>query len=153
MNSDFSERIIIKSILTPNECTNYEGLTTMKLISIDDTRIVQQNPAKYNCTLYKGTNFNLSFIYKNSTTQQPYDLTGFVVEGKAFLINNKDIKFDLHPVIVNHLKGKIIISLTPDETNEIFVDTCTTFYHYYINLISDTGYTYRILIGNIQVCQ
>lgn len=153
INREFSEHITVKSLLIPNKCTNYEGLTTMKLISIDNKRIIQQNPAKHDLTIYKGTNFFVSFIYKNKDTNQPYDLTDFFVEGKSFLINNNDIKFDLHPIIDVPSQGEISISLTPDETNNIFVDTCMAFYHYYINLISNTGYTYRILIGNIKVCQ
>lgn len=64
INREFSEHITIKSLLIPNKCTNYEGLTTMKLISINDKCIIQQNPAKHDLTIYKGTNFFVSFIYK-----------------------------------------------------------------------------------------
>lgn len=154
INREFSERITIKSLLIPNKCTNYEGLTTNNVLSIDEDKIIQQNPASHDFTIYKGVSFGITFVYKNKDTRIPYNLTGYTVEGKAFLINNKDIEFNLHPIIAEDAStGKIIVSLTPEETSSIYLETCGTYYHYYINLISSTGYKYRILMGNIRVCQ
>lgn len=155
MKRDFSERITVKSILIPTECTNYEGLTTMKVISIDENSIIQQNPAKYDFIMYKNLPFNITLIHKNELFKSPNDLSDFTIEGKAFLINNKEIEYDLHPIIIEPTSGKIIIELTPEETNNFIIDEteCITYYHYYINLISSTGYKYRILVGNIKLCQ
>lgn len=155
-NTNFTERVTIKSILLPSPCTNYEGLTTVTITSIDENKIIQQNPAKCDFVIYKNISFKVTIVHKNKVYKTPNDLTGFTVEGKAFLINNKEIEFDLHPRIDDDpTTGKIIIELTPEETNSIFLDEkeCITYYHYFINLISSTGYNYRILIGNIKACQ
>lgn len=151
MNDSYTERIIVKSLLPPSEC--YDEIIKVDLLSFIEDNIIQQNPAKYDFTIFKGTTFNIKFVYKDKKSKLPYDLSGFTVSGTAFMINNNDIVFDLHPIIEDAKNGKISITLTPEETSKIEISECGTYYHYYLNLISNNDYVYRILIGNIRICQ
>ena len=88
-------------------------------------------------TLQVLKNLNNGYIYEDVTKDESCYSKGDIKMIKDDTIKYIDVKDDAR---IN-------------ETNNIFVDTCAAFYHYYINLISNTGYTYRILIGNIKVCQ
>mgnify|MGYP004565311883 CR=1 FL=1 len=158
MKDDFTERIHIKTLLTPSE--NNEGIMDVEIISIDDERVIQQNPAKHQFTIYKGTTFNCAIVYKYKSSGTPVDLTGYEIEGTMFLINTEEgkepVEYDLHPVIVNDPDdpGKINITLSPEETEAIEIGTgCSALYHYHINIITDTGFKYRFLMGKIKVCK
>lgn len=151
----FTERLHLTSIIEPDPENNFAGYIEVQVISMDDiqdqeSELLHDCPAIYDFVIMKGATCNVLFSITNRQDGKPIDLTKYTFSGKAVLINNNSIEYDLHPTLTDD--GKLEILLTPEETDAFVLNECTTYYHYHINFI-DSINTYRIIMGNIQLCQ
>lgn len=152
----FTERLHLTSIIEPDPENKFEGYIEVEVISMDDiqnqdSELLHDCPAIYDFVIMKGATCNVLFTITNRRDGKLIDLTKYTFSGKAVLINNNSIEYDLHPTRTDD--GKLEILLTPEETDAFVLNECTTYYHYHINFIDTNNTVYRIIMGNIQLCQ
>lgn len=153
---EFTERVHLTGIIQPDPVNNFEGYIEVEVISMDDiqnqdSELLHDCPAIYDFVIMKGATCNVLFTITNRQDGKPIDISKYTYSGKAVLINNNSIEYDLHPTRTDD--GKLEILLTPEETDAFVLNECTTYYHYHINFIDNNNTVYRIIMGNIQLCQ
>lgn len=153
---EFTERVHLTGIIQPDPVNNFEGYIEVEVISMDDiqnqdSELLHNCPAIYDFVIMKGATCNVLFTITNRQDGKPIDISKYTYSGKAVLINNNSIEYDLHPTRTDD--GKLEILLTPEETDAFVLNECTTYYHYHINFIDSNNTVYRIIMGNIQLCQ
>ena len=153
---EFTERVHLTGIIPPDPVNNFEGYIEVEVISMDDiqnqdSELLHDCPAIYDFVIMKGATCNVLFTITNRQDGKPIDISKYTYSGKAVLINNNSIEYDLHPTRTDD--GKLEILLTPEETDAFVLNECTTYYHYHINFIDSNNTVYRIIMGNIQLCQ
>lgn len=153
---EFTERVHLTGIIQPDPVNNFEGYIEVEVISMDDiqnqdSELLHDCPAIYDFVIMKGATCNVLFTITNRQDGKPIDISKYTYSGKAVLINNNSIEYDLHPTRTDD--GKLEILLTPEETDAFVLNECTTYYHYHINFIDSNNTVYRIIMGNIQLCQ
>lgn len=153
---EFTERVHLTGIIQPDPVNNFEGYIEVEVISMDDiqnqdSELLHDCPAIYDFVMMKGATCNVLFTITNRQDGKPIDISKYTYSGKAVLINNNSIEYDLHPTRTDD--GKLEILLTPEETDAFVLNECTTYYHYHINFIDSNNTVYRIIMGNIQLCQ
>lgn len=153
---EFTERVRLTGIIQPDPVNNFEGYIEVEIISMDDiqnqdSELLHDCPAIYDFVIMKGATCNVLFTITNRQDGKPIDISKYTYSGKAVLINNNSIEYDLHPTRTDD--GKLEILLTPEETDAFVLNECTTYYHYHINFIDSNNTVYRIIMGNIQLCQ
>lgn len=153
---EFTERVHLTGIIQPDPVNNFEGYIEVEIISMDDiqnqdSELLHDCPAIYDFVIMKGATCNVLFTITNRQDGKPIDISKYTYSGKAVLINNNSIEYDLHPRRTDD--GKLEILLTPEETDAFVLNECTTYYHYHINFIDSNNTVYRIIMGNIQLCQ
>lgn len=153
---EFTERVHLTGIIQPDPVNNFEGYIEVEVISMDDiqnqdSELLHDCPAIYDFVIMKGATCNVLFTITNRQDGKPIDISKYTYSGKAVLINNNSIEYDLHPRRTDD--GKLEILLTPEETDAFVLNECTTYYHYHINFIDSNNTVYRIIMGNIQLCQ
>ena len=153
---EFTERVHLTGIIQPDPVNNFEGYIEVEIISMDDiqnqdSELLHDCPAIYDFVIMKGATCNVLFTITNRQDGKPIDISKYTYSGKAVLINNNSIEYDLHPTRTDD--GKLEILLTPEETDAFVLNECTTYYHYHINFIDSNNTVYRIIMGNIQLCQ
>lgn len=153
---EFTERVHLTGIIQPDPVNNFEGYIEVEIISMDDiqnqdSELLHDCPAIYDFVIMKGATCNVLFTITNRQDGKPIDISKYTYSGKAVLINNNSIEYELHPTRTDD--GKLEILLTPEETDAFVLNECTTYYHYHINFIDSNNTVYRIIMGNIQLCQ
>lgn len=103
------------------------------------------NPGRYNITVYKGTTFQLSPIWK--VDNLPVDLTGYSADMQVRQFTDSAIEVELSTangkIVINPGLGQIAMTLTATQTAALTANS----YQYDLNLTSPDGYVYKILQG------
>ena len=106
----------------------------------------------YNFQLVKGETFNRTLYYKQKN-KTPYDLRGYT--GKLLCQSSNNKSFEITCNITNPLAGEIQLYMDSEDTKYIYAEGCNccnpSEYFYQLELTSDSGFTYRIMQGKIQV--
>jgi hypothetical protein len=103
------------------------------------------NPGRYNITIYKGTTFQLSPVWK--VDNLPVDLTGYTALMQVRQFTDSSVTVELSTangkIVIAPGLGQINLTLTSAQTTAIAANT----YQYDLNLTSPNGYVYKILQG------
>ena len=103
------------------------------------------NPGRYNITVYKGTTFQLSPVWK--VDNLPVDLTGYSAKMQVRQFTDSSVLVELSTAngraVISAGLGQIALTLTATETAALAANT----YQYDLNLTSPSGYVYKILQG------
>jgi len=103
------------------------------------------NPGRYNITVYKGTTFQLSPVWK--VDNLPVDLTGYSTKMQVRQFTDSSVLVELSTAngraVISAGLGQIALTLTATETAALAANT----YQYDLNLTSPSGYVYKILQG------
>jgi len=103
------------------------------------------NPGRYNITVYKGTTFQLSPVWK--VDNLPVDLTGYSAKMQVRQFTDSSVAVELSTdngkIVINAGLGQINMTLTAAQTAALTANT----YQYDLNLTSSGGIVYKILQG------
>ena len=103
------------------------------------------NPGRYNITVYKGTTFQLSPVWK--VDNLPVNLTGYTADMQVRQFTDSAITIELSTAngraVINAGLGQVVLTLTAAETAALTANN----YQYDLNLTSPDGYVYKILQG------
>ena len=107
------------------------------------------NPGRYNITVYKGTTFQLSPVWK--VDNLPVDLTGYTADMQVRQFTDSSIVVEISTAngraTINAALGQIVLTLTAAQTAALTANN----YLYDLNLTSPSGYVYKILQGSFVV--
>ena len=103
------------------------------------------NPGRYNITVYKGTTFQLSPVWK--VDNLPVNLTGYSAKMQVRQFTDSSVAVELSTdngkIVINAGLGQINMTLTAAQTTALTANS----YQYDLNLTSPDGYVYKILQG------
>ena len=105
------------------------------------------NPGRYNITVYQGTTFQLSPVWK--VDNLPVDLTGYTasMQVRQFVDSTStlvELSTTNGKIVINGALGQINLTLTAAQTAAL---SPVGSYLYDLNLTSPGGYVYKILQG------
>ena len=109
------------------------------------------NPGRYNITVYQGTTFQLSPVWK--VDNLPVDLTGYTADMQVRqFVDSTSILVELSTtngkIVIDAAIGQVNLTLTAAQTAAL---TPAGSYVYDLNLTSPGGYVYKILQGSFIV--
>lgn len=103
------------------------------------------NPGRYNITVYKGTTFQLSPVWK--VDNLPVNLTGYTADMQVRQFTDSAILVELSTtngrIVITPALGQVALTLTATETAALTSGN----YQYDLNLTSPDGIVYKILQG------
>jgi hypothetical protein len=107
------------------------------------------NPGRYNITVYRGTTFQLSPVWK--VNNLPVDLTGYTALMQVRQFTDSSVTVELSTsngkIVITPALGQIALTLTAAQTTAISANN----YLYDLNLTSPSGNVYKILQGAFTV--
>lgn len=106
------------------------------------------NPGRYNITVYQGTTFQLSPVWK--VDNLPVNLTGYTADMQVRkFVDSTSVLVELSTangrIVINGAIGQINLTLTASQTAAL---TPADSYIYDLNLTSPGGDVYKILQGS-----
>ena len=103
------------------------------------------NPGRYNITVYKGTTFQLSPVWK--VDNLPVNLTGYTADMQVRQFTDSAILVELSTtngrIVITPALGQVALTLTAAQTAALTSGN----YQYDLNLTSPDGIVYKILQG------
>jgi len=108
------------------------------------------NPGRYNITVYNGTTFQLSPVWK--VDNLPVDITGYTASMQVRqFVDSTSVIVELSTsngkIVINGPLGQINLTLTAAQTAALAAGS----YLYDLNITSPGGYVYKILQGSFIV--
>ena len=103
------------------------------------------NPGRYNITVYKGTTFQLSPVWK--VDNLPVNLTGYTAIMQVRQFTDSAVLVELSTtngrIVITPALGQVALTLTAAQTAALASGN----YQYDLNLTSPAGIVYKILQG------
>lgn len=129
----------------------HDGIMKVEIMNgLDKIKFAQQIAASLDFIIYRNTNFQSTFYYRRDTGD-PYDLTGATADLTAVHSIDKDLTFKINIKIAEPTNGKIELSLSKEEIQEIPFLNEDSYWNYTLTLKSVNGIIYRILQGIIKI--